>query len=189
MTNPIIDIGDDDDDLFSEPSKPRSAGAGNPFEGMTPEEYNATAAHWEKPKRKSTTKRDNPEKRAQDRIWKHLVTVYGAIPRRVNSGQWRDEAGNMIMGAKAGTADILCCICIIVGESTRLGVYFAIETKSLTGKPTEAQTAFLTRIAAYGGIACVARTTLDIDNAIEAYVSQLSARLGVPVRAGRARNS
>lgn len=180
---------EDADDLFGEEYERQRAerAARNPFEGLTPEEIAALESQWEKPRRKSTTKRDKPEKRNQDRIWAHLVKTYGAMPRRVNSGQWRDPDGNMIMGAKAGTSDLIVLISFIIDERIRIGVYFAVETKSNEGRATDAQIAFIERVLRMGGAACVARTPIDVDAAIDAWARSKASELGLPVRAARMR--
>lgn len=177
----------DDDDLFGEEYERKRAerAARNPFAGKTPEEIEALAANWEKPRRKSSTPRGKPEKLNQDRIWRHLIDVYGAIPRRINSGNWRTSDGDMIMGAKAGTSDIIAELSIIINETARIGVYFAIETKSMRGTPSVAQEKFIARVKALGGIACVARTPLDVDAEIDRWCAATAAALGVPVRAAR----
>lgn len=173
---------DPEDDLFGDYNRtaPR-----NPFEGKTPEEIEALQKQWKAPRRKSTSPRGKPEKHNQDRIWRHLVQVYGAMPRRVNSGQWQTAEGDFVMGAKAGTSDLLVLVCYIINETVRIGVYCAIETKSMQGRASEAQERFIARVLALGGIACVARTPLDVDTAIDAHADKLSKTLGVPVRPAR----
>lgn len=175
----------DDDDLFGDNAHLQRP---NPFEGLSAEEIAELKTNWKAPRKRSTTPRDKPEKRNQDRIFKHLVSVYGAVPRRVNAGQWHTPEGNVIMGAKAGTSDLIVLISFIIGDTTRIGVYFAVETKSMTGRTTPEQDQFIARVKAMGGAACVARTTLDIDDAITRWADQLSATLGQPVRAAKMRS-
>lgn len=153
----------------------------NPFDGMDRETYDKHAAHWSKPKA-PRAKRGKPEKVNQDRIWQHLVSVYGAVPQRVNSGSWVTNEGYHVQGAKAGTSDLIVLLSVIVDEQIRIGVYLAIETKSMTGKATDAQTVFLQRVHALGGIGIVARTPLDVDTAIHAWCQQRAEAFGVTVR-------
>lgn len=172
----------DDDDLFSDDAMQRAAERRQ----RSPRKSEAELmAQWEKPRQKRTRKNNNPEKQNQDRIWDHLIKVYGAVPRRINSGSWKTTDGDFIAGAKAGTSDLIAELCIIIDDDIRIGVYFAIETKSMTGKETPAQRKFLDRCSALGGIAVVARTPVDVDAAIDEYVKQLSDRLQRPVRVAR----
>lgn len=175
---------DETDDLFSDAAMQAAAERRQ----RTPKKSDAELPdQWAKPRQKRSRTNNKPEKLAQDRIWKHIIDVYGAVPRRINSGSWKTETGDFVAGAKAGTSDLIAELCIIIDDDVRIGVYLAIETKSMSGKPTPAQTKFLERCRALGGIGVVARTTLDVDAAIAEYVATLAQRLQRPVRAARKR--
>jgi hypothetical protein len=90
---------------------------------------------------------------AVDRYLKKI----GAINIRTNAGAWQDEAGYYIQGAKAGTSDKTCCIA---------GAFVAIETKSATGKLTEAQERYQARVTRLGGLYIVARSAGDVRSAL-----------------------
>ncbi len=72
----------------------------------------------------------------------------GAFVWRNNSGMLRDATGRPVQFGKVGSADIL-------------GIYqgrlCAIETKTETGKLTDAQAAFLMEVQQRGGIVAVCR--------------------------------
>jgi hypothetical protein len=52
----------------------------------------------------------------------------------------------------------------MVGQ--RLAVFAAIEVKSVTGRPTPEQTAFLAAVRDAGGVACIARSVEDAQRAL-----------------------
>ncbi len=72
----------------------------------------------------------------------------GAFVWRNNSGVLRDKTGRPVQFGKVGSADIL---------GIYQGKLVACETKTETGKVTDAQEAFLAAIRERGGIAVVCR--------------------------------
>jgi hypothetical protein len=122
-----------------------------------------------------TRKRD--EAAISLKIRKHAFRRYGAITTRVNAGFWRDDDGNAIMGADAGTSDILMCIPFDI-YGIRLGVYFAVEVKKPRGEVRDNQAAFLQRVIEAGGVGIVARGTADLDRAVAQTRDVLLARFG-----------
>lgn len=114
----------------------------------------AAMRHAPPAKRKGKT----PEAKVSAEVDRYLASLTPRpIVTRANAGSWQDETGHYIQGAKAGTADKVCCIA---------GVYVAIETKSPTGKQTDAQVRFQARVEALGGLYILARGRGDVRAAL-----------------------
>lgn len=80
-----------------------------------------------------------------------LNQIPGCIALRCNSGQWRVKGG-MLHGAPKGTCDII---------GSFKGRFFAIETKTETGKLDPDQASFMAQVIAHGGIAFCARSPAE----------------------------
>ena len=75
------------------------------------------------------------------------------------TGALKVRPGQLIRFGKTGSADILGCL--------PDGRFLAIECKSEKGRLSEAQKAFLNEITRLGGIAIVARSFLEVDQALK----------------------
>lgn len=128
--------------------------------------------NWSKPKRPGARTNRQPENKVRDKLEKYLKSI-GAKYTRVNSGSWKDVAGNVIMGAKAGTSDYLAIIPIDIA-GFRFGVFAAIEAKAPGNKPTEPQQRYIDAISKRGGIAIVAYSPADIEREVMAYTERLT---------------
>jgi len=74
----------------------------------------------------------------------------GCVSWRNNTGAYKDHSGRLVRyGLCVGSSDL---IGIAPG-----GVFFAIEIKTATGKPTSAQTHFIEAVRRHGGRAGIAR--------------------------------
>ena len=90
------------------------------------------------------------------------LELRGTVVTRVNSGlkviEDKNQLRRVFRGAKKGTSDIIGCF---------RGRYFAIEAKVEPNKATLDQEIFLDQVREAGGIACVAYSIEDVDNALE----------------------
>lgn len=132
-------------------------------ENITARNYDAQMAHTgrrqEPTKRRSGT---TPEAKVTAECDKYLKSI-GAIVIRTNAGSWADDQGNVIMGAKAGTSDKVLCLPPARG---RPAPFTALELKSPTGRPTEAQKAFRSRVEALGGVYILAHSATELRQAL-----------------------
>lgn len=100
------------------------------------------------------------EAEIQRAILEYLDTI-GAVAIRVNSGvqfiQDSNGSTRAFRGAPAGTSDIIACY---------RGRFLAIECKARRGKTTPAQDEFINRVNEAGGLAFVARSIDDVEQAI-----------------------
>lgn len=92
--------------------------------------------HYSPPKKGKT-----PEAKVTAECDRYLKLI-GVINIRANAGAWADDAGHMIQGAKAGTADKILCVA---------GRFVALELKAET-KQSDAQAKFQARVEALGGL-------------------------------------
>lgn len=99
-----------------------------------------------------------PEAKVTAACDKYLASI-GAIVIRTNAGNWSDDSGNIIMGAKAGTSDKVVCLPPARG---RPAPFVALELKSPTGRPTDAQRAFQARVEALGGLYILAHSAVEL---------------------------
>jgi hypothetical protein len=79
------------------------------------------------------------------------------------------DARPLIAGLCTGSSDLIGWRSIEVTADMvgrRLAVFAAVEVKSSTGRPTEQQRAFLDAVQDAGGIACVARSVEDAQQAL-----------------------
>lgn len=97
--------------------------------------------------------------------WFH---AHGAWADRINSGtQVIDIPGQrrrVFRGCKKGTSDILAC--------WPGGLFMAVEAKMPGNKPTPEQERFLEHIREIGGLAVVAYSVDDVENAIRERIRQ-----------------
>lgn len=128
---------------------------------MTPDDWDIEAAKRRDAQRgKQTTKRKGatPEAKVSAAIDAYLKSLTPRpIAIRANAGNWKDDSGHMIMGAKAGTSDKVCCIA---------SLFVALEIKSASGVQTEAQRRFQARVEALGGLYILARSVADVRAAL-----------------------
>lgn len=110
-----------------------------------------------RPPTKKKTK--TPEAKVSTAVDAYLKKL-GVINIRTNAGSWADDDGRMIMGAKAGTADKHVCL--------PSGVFCAVETKSATGRQSEAQARYQARVESLGGLYILARSAADVRAALVA---------------------
>lgn len=172
--NNVIDFTDDnEDDIFADNFVSKRHGATKPGALPKPlaeltedEAAELGAKHRSIVNRKKSTRR-RLEGKASNKLRDYLFKTYGAVTTRVNSGEWVDDAGNTIRGAKAGTSDIIASVPIDIG-GMRFGIHFAFEVKSVVNKSdgTDEQKAFIARVKATGGYGAVVRTSLDVDAVI-----------------------
>lgn len=93
-----------------------------------------------------------PEKRYEQHLRRYLDKRGWGI--KAFSGVIKSDGGIPIKTGKSGTPDLMYCID---------GVFFAIEVKSETGRPSDAQIEQMARIELAGGIAIIARPQVDAD--------------------------
>lgn len=108
-----------------------------------------------RPPTKPKTK--TPEAKVSTQVDRYLKKIK-VINIRTNAGSWADDQGNMIMGAKAGTADKHVCL--------PNGTFCAVETKSATGKQSEPQQRYQARVESLGGLYILARSAADVRAAL-----------------------
>lgn len=135
---------------------------------LTPDEIQARAAHaamYHKPTPKKRSGK-TPEALVSAAVDRYLKKI-GAINIRTNAGAWQDESGHYIQGAKAGTSDKTCCVA---------GAFVAIETKSATGKLTDAQQRYQARVERLGGLYIAARSAADVRAALVARFGEATVR-------------
>jgi len=109
-------------------------------------------------RRKPTPKKTKtPEAKVSTQV-DHYLKKIKVINIRTNAGSWADDEGRVIMGAKAGTADKHLCL--------PNGIFCAIETKSATGKQSEAQAKYQARVERLGGLYVLARSSADVRAAL-----------------------
>lgn len=109
-------------------------------------------------------KNKKPEGSIQKKIIQHLNGRNDvAFCIRVNSGKVQTIHNTWIQLAPTGTADL-------IGMTTN-GRFFAIETKAKQNKASEKQERFLTKVAANGGLACVARSVDDVEKMFDSNAS------------------
>lgn len=174
MTHGIDGANDDADELFPADWQPTPRpDLLRPLEELTPEEAEALNARWSKRRTRQpgAAKKRRPEAAVMKKI-ERFFDQRGILYRRVNSGFWRDEEGNVIAGAPAGTSDYLALVPIEIGGYT-FGVFFAVEAKAPGGKPTPLQDKFLDNVRKRGGVGVVASSALDIENAINAKTQEM----------------
>lgn len=119
---------------------------------MSDENWAHAMRRHDPPKRKGPT----PEAKVSAAIDRYLKKIH-VLNIRTNAGSWADDQGNVIMGAKAGTSDKTCCVA---------GRFVAIECKSATGKQSEAQIKYQTRVEMLGGLYILARSAADVRAAL-----------------------
>lgn len=107
-------------------------------------------------KRKGVT----PEAKVTKACDAYLQSI-GALVIRTNSGSWRDDSGNVIMGARGGTSDKVICM-------PGMGRFVALELKAANGVQSEAQKQFQARVIALGGIYILARSVDELRAALVA---------------------
>ncbi|MDD5848061.1 MAG: VRR-NUC domain-containing protein [Firmicutes bacterium] len=93
-----------------------------------------------------------PEKKYEMHLRRYLDKRGWGV--KAFSGVIRSDIGAPIKTGKSGTPDLLYCIG---------GIFFAIEVKSETGRPSDAQIAQMARVELAGGIAIIARPQVDAD--------------------------
>lgn len=171
-----------DDDLFADGwRRANPTPLPKPLDELSEDEVTALNERHRKmiPRKRSTRRRLEGE--ATNKIRNHLFKHYGAVTTRVNSGSWKDDAGNTIAGAKAGTSDVLACVPIHITDDLVFGIFFAIEVKSIENNSdgTDPQKRFIARVRRAGGAGAVVRTVIDVDQAIaeqrQAMIDQLRA--------------
>lgn len=109
-------------------------------------------------RRKPTPKKTKtPESKVSTQVDRYLKKIR-VINIRTNAGSWADDEGRVIMGAKAGTADKHLCL--------PNGVFCAVETKSASGKQSEAQARYQARVESLGGLYVLARSAADVRAAL-----------------------
>lgn len=130
------------------------------------EEYRRTRDAYVKPAR--MRKGPTPEAKLASKIDAYLKKLTPRpIVTRANAGSWSDDAGRVIMGAKAGTSDK---ICLFPG-----GVWVGIETKATTNQ-SEPQERFQARVEALGGVYVLARSVADVRAALVARFGETEVR-------------
>lgn len=94
------------------------------------------------------------------------MSSIGAPVFRNNNGAYKTESGRFIRYGVGGTggSDLIGITPItitpeMVGRT--IGVFTALEVKTKTGRPTEAQTLFIKAIRRAGGIAGIVRSSED----------------------------
>lgn len=115
------------------------------------------------PKRTTRT----PEAKVKAQVDAYLKKI-GAINIRTNAGSWKDDSGNVIMGAKAGTSDHTCCL--------PGGAFCAIEDKAAHGRLSDAQKRYRERVEAMGGIYIEARSAADVRAALVAIYGEATVK-------------
>lgn len=105
-----------------------------------------------------------PEAKVTAAVDKYLKLI-GVLSIRTNAGSWRDDSGNIIMGAKGGTSDKVLCF-------PGVGRFVALEVKSVKGTQSEAQRAFQSRVTALGGLYILVRSADELRNALVAAFGQ-----------------
>ena len=93
-----------------------------------------------------------PEKKYEQHLRRYLDKRGWGI--KAFSGVIKSDGGIPIKTGKSGTPDLLYCIG---------GIFFAIEVKSTTGRPSDAQIEQMARVELAGGIAIIARPQVDAD--------------------------
>ena len=82
------------------------------------------------------------------------LSAAGCLMWRQNTGAMRDPSGRLVRyGLCTGSADLI--------GIARDAVFLAIEVKTLTGRVSPAQTAFIAAVRRHGGRAGVARSVAD----------------------------
>lgn len=105
-----------------------------------------------------------PEAKVTAAVDKYLKLI-GVLSIRTNAGSWRDDSGNIIMGAKGGTSDKTL---LLPG-----GRFAALELKAGTNTLSDAQKAYRQRVLGLGGLFIEARSADDVRAAlVEAYGAQ-----------------
>ena len=94
-----------------------------------------------------------------------VAPTFGARLMRNNNGVLRDVRGNYVKyGLAIGSSDLIGWT-MIDGRA----IFTAIECKLPGKRPTAQQQQFLDAVTAAGGIAAVAYSVKDVQDAIEAY--------------------
>jgi hypothetical protein len=113
------------------------------------------------------------EKNIQNEIRLHL-SKRGAMSLRYQVGTFYAMDGSMVKIGEVGVSDLIACVPVVITPEMvgkRIGVFTAIETKKINDKTAkerkESQGKFIARVQALGGIATIARSTQDVDAAIE----------------------
>jgi len=124
---------------------------------MTTDDYQFTHVplNRDKPKRSGKT----PEARVTAACDAYLQMI-GCLAIRTNSGQWKDDAGNIIMGAKGGTSDKTL---LLPG-----GRFCALELKAGKNTLSDAQKRYKQRVEALGGLFIEAHSKDDLRAALVA---------------------
>jgi penicillin-binding protein-related factor A (putative recombinase) len=106
-------------------------------------------------------KKRRPAADSEANIQKSIITFLeriGAVVLRTNSGHVVTESGAHIQMGAAGTSDLTACY---------QGRFVAIEVKKPGNKPTVKQQAYLDRVTAAGGLAFVATSIDDVQEALD----------------------
>ena len=89
----------------------------------------------------------------------------GALVWRNNTGVLRNEAGIPIrFGLCKGSSDLICITPVVVTQDmvgSTIGVFTAVEVKTLKGRVSPEQQTFIDAVNKAGGIAGVARSVED----------------------------
>lgn len=109
----------------------------------------------------------NPETKIMNAIRVHLSNI-GVLAFRNNAGAYRTEQGHFVrygVGEKGGS-DLIGITPVKITQDMvgrTVGVFTALEVKTKTGRPTEAQSRFIKAIRRAGGIAGIVRSPEDAE--------------------------
>ena len=113
------------------------------------------------------------EKNIQNEIRLHL-SKRGALNLRYQVGLFYTMDGRKMKIGEDGVSDLIACVPVVITPEMvgkRIGVFTAIETNKINDSTSkerkESQGKFIARVQALGGIATIARSTQDVDAAIE----------------------
>jgi len=86
------------------------------------------------------------------------LALIGALVIRTNAGSWKDDAGNVIMGAKGGTSDKTI---LLPG-----GRFCALELKAGKNTLSDAQKRYKQRVESLGGLFIEAHSKDELRDAL-----------------------